>query len=93
MKYRVPEGGDADAATEAVWREKKREDRLRRRVDVARWTWEVALDRRRLAARLAEHGIHPLPTNTWIDLGTQAAESGAPRQLRAVPSPASAECT
>jgi hypothetical protein len=30
MKYRVPAGASAEEAAEGVWREKKREDRLRR---------------------------------------------------------------
>ena len=73
VKYRVPEDATPDAASEVVWREKQREDRLRRQVQVARWTWAVALDARRLAAVLGLHGIRPLPTNTWIDLGARSA--------------------
>lgn len=71
VKYRVPAGADPDSATEVLWREKQREDRLRRRVRVARWTWAVALHRNRLAAALAEHGIRPLATNIWVDLGAR----------------------
>ena len=73
VKYRVADGASPAEAGEVVWREKQREDRLRRRMRVARWTWDIALDRARLGARLAEHGIRPLPTNTWIDLGARSA--------------------
>jgi hypothetical protein len=72
-KYRVPEDGSPGDAAEVVWLEKQREDRLRRQVRVARWTWAVALDRRKLGARLAQYGIRPLPTNTWVDLGARSA--------------------
>ncbi|HET6967681.1 MAG TPA: hypothetical protein VFI44_05360 [Ornithinibacter sp.] len=73
VKYRVPDGATAEFASEVIWQEKQREDRLRRQYRVARWTWTVALDARRLAAVLAPHGIRPLPTNTWIDLGERSA--------------------
>jgi len=73
VKYRVAEDADPSAATEALWREKQREDRLRRQGRVVRWTWDIALDRARLGARLAERGIRPLPANTWIDLGARSA--------------------
>lgn len=73
VKYGVPEGSSAAEAAEALWREKQREDRLRRRGRVVRWVWSTAIDRNRLGAHLANHGIRPLPTNTWIDLGSKAA--------------------
>ena len=73
VKYRVAEGTDPADATEVLWREKRREDRLRRQVRVARWTWDVALDRGRLGRRLAEHGIRSQPVNTWVDLGGRRA--------------------
>ena len=69
IKYRVPEGSDPHEAAEVVWREKRREDRLRARSQVARWTWEVALDGPRLAAVLAARGIVPTPRSSWFDLG------------------------
>ena len=71
VKYRVPDGADPETAAEVLWQEKQREDRLRRRVRVARWTWAVALHRNRLAAALAEHGIRPLASNVWLDLGAR----------------------
>ena len=73
VKYRVPEGATPEAASDVLWREKQREDRLRSQVRVARWTWAVALDARRLEAVLAPHGIRPLPANTWVDLGARSA--------------------
>jgi len=73
VKYRVPDDGSPGDAAEVVWLEKQREDRLRRQVRVARWTRAVALDRRKLGARLAQYGIRPLPTNTWIDPDSRSA--------------------
>jgi len=73
VKYRVAEGASPADAGEIVWREKEREDRLRRQVRVARWTWAIALDRARLGARLAEYGIRPTPANTWVDPGARSA--------------------
>ncbi|HYN68386.1 MAG TPA: hypothetical protein VES93_16005 [Ornithinibacter sp.] len=73
VKYRVPEGASPAEAAEIVWREKQREDRLRRQVRVARWTWAIAVDRVRLGALLAQHGIRPLPVSTWFDLGARSA--------------------
>ena len=73
VKYRVPDDADPATAGEIVWREKQREDRLRRSVRVARWTWVIALDRGRLAARLGQHGIRPLPANTWFDFGARSS--------------------
>jgi hypothetical protein len=100
VKYRVPTGSDPAEAGEVVWLEKRREDRLRRQGEVARWTWAVAMSPRRLGALLASHGIHPQPTNTWIDLGqrktavaAQLANSGALRAVRAVDDPESAKCS
>ena len=47
---------------EVLWREKLREDRIRRHRPVAvRWDWAIALRPKRLAARLIEFGIHPRP--------------------------------
>ena len=67
VKYNVPDGASSEEASRILWREKKREDRLRRKVDrVARWTWDVALDHRRLGAVLAQHGIRTQVRNTWV---------------------------
>lgn len=69
MKYRVPPDADPREAAEIVWREKKREDRLRVRSQVARWTWEVALDRGRLGAVLAAKGVRPDSRVSWFPVG------------------------
>lgn len=69
VKYRVPEGADPREAGEVLWREKRREDRLRARSRVARWTWDIALDGPRLADVLASVGIRPTPRASWFDLG------------------------
>jgi hypothetical protein len=37
LKYKVPEGASADEAAEALWKEKRREDRLRVDNEIARW--------------------------------------------------------
>ena len=73
VKYRVPEGADPQSAGEVVWAEKRREDRLRRRVLVARWVWSVAMDRPALGRVLAEVGVRPQPRCTWFDLGARSA--------------------
>jgi hypothetical protein len=67
VKYRVGSGDDGDPE-EVLWREKQREDRLRRHRRVVRWTWSTALDRMRLGRLLASAGIRSLPVNTWVDL-------------------------
>lgn len=69
LKYRVPPGAGPEEAAEIVWREKKREDRLRVRSRVARWTWDVALDAARLAGVLAAQGVKADPRASWFDLG------------------------
>lgn len=68
-KYKVPEGASPDEATEIVWREKQREDRLRRNKPVARWVYATAKSTAALATLLIGHGLQPLPRNTWFDLG------------------------
>lgn len=54
---RETHAADEDAR-EALWREKQREDRLRRQVNgIVRWTWKEAMNRVALARLLAEFGI------------------------------------
>lgn len=72
-KYRVPDGASPAEAGEIVWREKKREDRLRRHKPVVRWVWSTARDTAALARLLMGHGVRPLPKSTWIDLGRRPA--------------------
>lgn len=69
VKYGVPDGADARQAGEVLWAEKLREDRLRRRVRVARWVWSVASSAPALGGVLAEVGIRSQPRSTWFDLG------------------------
>lgn len=58
VKYRVDGVADGRALEDRVWAEKRREDRLRAAgLGVARWTWQDALDARRLAAVLERAGI------------------------------------
>lgn len=67
IKYRIPEGATPQEASEILWREKRREDRLRRIKPVCRWVWHEALDQSRLAKVLAAYGMRPLPRNRWFD--------------------------
>ncbi|WP_353953263.1 hypothetical protein V6K52_07530 [Knoellia sp. S7-12] len=68
MKYRVPDGASAEEATEIVWREKKREDRLRRRAAVGRWIYREALQPHVLARIIAQAGVTPVARPRWFDL-------------------------
>src|SRR5918993_132714 len=72
-KYGIPEGADPAAAAEVLWREKRREDRLRRVVRVARWTWADAVGDATMGRLPAEHGIRSQPRNTWFDHGARRA--------------------
>ena len=72
-KYGVAPDADPTQAAEVLWREKRREDRFRRQVRVARWIWADANDDGRLAGILAEQGIRPMARNTWLDLGAVAS--------------------
>ena len=73
IKYRVPEGTTADEAARILWREKKREDRLRRSSRVARWVWSDALRADRLLQTLGRVGIRPVARPQWFDLGSSAS--------------------
>lgn len=68
IKYNVPPGASPQEASQIVWREKRREDRLRRFKNVARWDWKVARTPGVLARYLMSYGLKPLPKSTWIDL-------------------------
>lgn len=68
-KYGVPEGARAVDAAEVLWREKQREDRLRRRAAVARWTYRDAVRPEGMARILAGVGIRPVARPRWFDLG------------------------
>ncbi len=69
LKYRVPEGASPEEAAEIVWREKKREDRLRRKAGVGRWIYRDAMEPARLSRILAQVGIRPVARPRWFDLG------------------------
>lgn len=67
LKYRVPHGRSAAAAGEVVWREKQREDRLRRiGLAVVRWTYAQALERRALARLLTRAGLSGGHRRDWL---------------------------
>lgn len=70
LKYKVADGASPGEAGETVWQEKRREDRLRKQADVVRWTYDVARDKFRLGAHLAEYGIRPVARNLWFDLAS-----------------------
>ncbi|WP_162940062.1 hypothetical protein [Gryllotalpicola protaetiae] len=60
VKYVDPNDSDGVAAAEAVYREKLREDAVRRRVTrFARWDRGIAMSRTRLRRRLIELGLEP----------------------------------
>lgn len=58
--------GDPSAA---VWREKRREDRMRRLRDVARWSWNDAHRTVPLCAQLTEKGLPRTGPDTWFPSG------------------------
>lgn len=60
-KYFLEELTGGRTPQEVLWSEKRREDRIRRhRPRAARWGWDVAMSRQRLARTLALAGIHPI---------------------------------
>lgn len=75
IKYRVPVDATAQEASRIVWREKKREDRLRRIKQVARWDWTIARGHGALARHLMSFGVKPEPRSTWIDLAPRRRAS------------------
>ena len=73
MKYTRQEYTAGDPS-EVVWREKLREDRLRRQVrTVVRISWADVLDPRRLAALLEEAGIPRRHRSMLLDTGAQVS--------------------
>ncbi|MDQ2849907.1 MAG: hypothetical protein M3Y49_04085 [Actinomycetota bacterium] len=66
-KYDVAPGSTGEEAARALWREKRREDRLRHIVHrVARWGWDDAISPERFRRVLVGHGIRPRRDPTWI---------------------------
>lgn len=60
LKYRREAPTGSRPPEDRVWAEKLREDSIRALgVRVARWTWDVAVDRERFAAHLAGFGLLP----------------------------------
>ncbi len=75
-KYEVPPGGDAQQAAEALWREKAREDRIRRTGRrVARWVYRDAAQGHPMVTILARAGIHPVSPGTWLKAPEQNSAS------------------
>lgn len=69
-KYRVPPGTGPSIAVDALWREKQREDRIRRSGKrVARWLYRDAVHGRPMVAILARAGIRAVTPRAWFDLG------------------------
>lgn len=69
-KYKVTDDMTSEKAGQVLWKEKRREDRIRatdRRM--ARWAWDDAMSPTRLASRLADQGVHRQPRlrDTWFD--------------------------
>lgn len=57
----------AEEAAETLWREKRREDRLRRTgALVARWVWADVWDGRWLLGILRQLGLVPTPRRGWL---------------------------
>ncbi len=68
VKYRVTEDAGPDEASRILWREKRREDALRRLgPGVARWVWEDALHPERLHRILLSHGLRPRVDPAWLE--------------------------
>ena len=65
VKYRA-DGYSGGAVEEVVWREKVREDAIRRTHRVVRWVWEDALDPARLRRILVGAGLEPMPGRPWM---------------------------
>ncbi|CAN7200485.1 hypothetical protein [Knoellia sp. LjRoot47] len=66
-KYGLAEGADPRDAERVLWREKRREDRIRARGNrMARWVWADAVQPSRMARILADQGIRPQAKNTWF---------------------------
>ena len=68
LKYGVPAGASSDVAAQVLWREKLREDRLRRVANgVVRWTWDDALKSHGLRRKLTAGGLRPAPDPSWLE--------------------------
>ncbi|MBB2892548.1 hypothetical protein [Flexivirga oryzae] len=68
-KYQVPEGATAAQAAEGLWKEKRREDRLRRHPDVqhlGRWGWDDAINTFTFSSVMTNLGVRTMQDGpTW----------------------------
>ncbi|MDT0214051.1 hypothetical protein Q9R29_09145 [Rothia sp. ARF10] len=68
FKYGLTDGAGREQVAEVLWREKRREDRIRARGHrMARWVWADAARPRRMVEILGAQGIRPTQRNTWFD--------------------------
>ncbi|MFC6707986.1 hypothetical protein [Flexivirga alba] len=68
LKFRVADGLRGDEAEEAVWRAKRRDDRLLRHPDVRKvghWDWGEALNAYQFVQVMADLGVRPVPDGGW----------------------------
>lgn len=66
-KYGVLPDATSEQVTEVLWREKRREDRIRARgLRMARWVWADAMAPIRMARILAEQGVRRERRNGWF---------------------------
>ncbi|GAB3488500.1 hypothetical protein [Flexivirga lutea] len=82
MKFRVADGLSGREAEEAVWRAKRRDDRLVRHPDVRKvghWDWGEALDSTKFAQVLGDLGVHAVGDSGW-----PVPDGPLPRRSRAV---------
>lgn len=82
MKFRVADGLKGREAEEAVWRAKRRDDRLLRHPDVRKvghWDWGEALNSATFAQVLRDLGVHAVPDGGW-----PVPDGPLPRRSRAV---------
>ena len=67
-KYGLADGAPSEQVAEVLWREKRREDRIRARGHrMARWVWADAARPRRMVEILRAQGVRPTARNTWFD--------------------------
>lgn len=66
FKYGRQFAETVEQAEERLWREKSREDLVRRRKKVARWGWDDALFAKGMCQALEAQGLRPEPRRTWF---------------------------
>ncbi|MFC6706270.1 hypothetical protein [Flexivirga alba] len=82
VKFRVADGLSGREAEEAVWRAKRRDDRLLRHPDVRKvghWDWGEALNSTKFAQVLRDLGVHAVRDGGW-----PVPNGPLPRKSRAV---------